>query len=89
MLRKALFSLRRLNYVSVKNEAMLRFHSDYSVTGSGFSATWKAVDISGCPTQTLTAKEGTVVSPNYPNFLLANLQCTTTILAPGTWKDFL
>lgn len=63
---------------------MLRFHSDYSVAGSGFSATWKAVDISGCPTQTLTAKEGIVTSPNYPHFLLANLQCATTILAPGT-----
>lgn len=46
-------------------------------------ATWKAVDISSCPVQTLTAKEGVVMSPNYPHFLLANLQCTTTILAPG------
>lgn len=46
-------------------------------------ASWKAVDISSCPVQTLTAKEGVVMSPNYPNFLLANLQCTTTILAPG------
>lgn len=69
--------------MSSRNEALLRFHSDYSMTGSGFSASWKAVDISGCPVQTLTAKEGIVTSPNYPHFLLARLQCTTTILAPG------
>ncbi|PSN38794.1 hypothetical protein C0J52_23227 [Blattella germanica] len=36
---------------------MLRFHSDYSIAGAGFSATWEAVDISGCPLQTLTARE--------------------------------
>lgn len=53
------------------------------MAGSGFVATWKAVDISGCPAKTLTAKEAAVTSPNYPHFLLANLQCTITILAPG------
>jgi hypothetical protein len=76
-------SIHRFNFVSVSNKAILRFHSDYSVAGTGFSATWQAVDISGCPSQTLTAREGTLMSPNYPRFLMDHLDCTTTILAPG------
>lgn len=74
--------MRRFDFVSRTNEAILSFHSDYSVTGSGFSATWQAVDVTGCPLQTLTAREGVITSPNYPHFLLARLDCAITILAP-------
>lgn len=69
--------------MSESNKAVLRFHSDYSVAGAGFSAMWQAVDVSGCPLQTLTAREGTLMSPNYPHFLMAHLDCATIILAPG------
>ncbi|XP_049809059.1 uncharacterized protein LOC126252230 [Schistocerca nitens] len=83
--------LHRLNFVSESNEALLHFHSDYSVSGGGFSASWQAVDVSGCPLQTLTAREGRLTSPNYPHFLLAHLDCATTILAPAgrrVWLEF-
>ncbi|XP_039285263.1 cubilin-like [Nilaparvata lugens] len=75
--------LERLNFVSESNAASLRFHSDYSISGGGYSLMWHAVDVSGCPLQTLTAKEGVITSPNYPHFLLAHLDCSTTILAPA------
>ncbi|VEN60310.1 unnamed protein product, partial [Callosobruchus maculatus] len=58
---------------------------------TGFSLTWQAVDVSACPIQTLTAKEGAIVTPNYPNFLLAHLDCTINILAPTgkrIWLEF-
>lgn len=85
----ACFSIPRFHFVSESNKAVLRFHSDYSVAGAGFSATWQAVDMSGCPSQTLTAREGTLTSPNYPHFIMAHLDCATTILAPGNCNKFL
>ncbi|KAK6632810.1 hypothetical protein RUM43_013581 [Polyplax serrata] len=78
-------------FVSDNNEAILRFHSDYSVTGNGFYANWKAVDISGCPSQKLTAREGIISSPNYGDFPLPQLDCTTIIIAPPgkrIWLEF-
>lgn len=75
--------MARFDFVSENNEAELRFHSDYSISGNGFSVTWQAVDVSGCPLQTLTAREGIITSPNYPHFLLARLDCAITILAPA------
>ncbi|XP_026811687.1 uncharacterized protein LOC113552887 isoform X1 [Rhopalosiphum maidis] len=78
-------------FVTDSNEAFVHFHSDYSVSSSGFHLLWNTVDMSGCPSQTLSALEGQVVSPNYPNFILPNLNCVTMILAPvghRIWIDF-
>lgn len=36
----------------------------------------------GCPFQTLTSREGYLNSPNYPHFLLDNLDCTFIVQAP-------
>ncbi|KAJ8957029.1 hypothetical protein NQ314_006619 [Rhamnusium bicolor] len=83
--------MHRFDFVSETNEAEIKFHSDYSISGNGFSLTWKAIDLSACPMQTLTAKEGVFTTPNYPNFLLAHLDCTITILAPAgqrIWLEF-
>lgn len=83
--------MQKFNFVSRTNEALLRFHSDFSITGDGFSLNWKAVDISGCPKQTLTAKQGTLTSPNYPDYLLPHLDCAVTIQAPPgkrIWLEF-
>ncbi|XP_055586798.1 uncharacterized protein LOC129739391 isoform X3 [Uranotaenia lowii] len=84
-------NMTRFNFVSSGNEAFLRFHSDFSVAGSGYSATWTTVDISGCPVQTITSREGFIASPNYPHFLLNNLDCTFIIQAPfgkKVWLEF-
>lgn len=84
-------NMTRFNFISSANEAFLRFHSDFSLSGSGFSATWSTVDISGCPVQTITSREGSISSPNYPHFLLNNLDCTFIIQAPfgkKVWLEF-
>ncbi|XP_065085313.1 uncharacterized protein LOC135707424 isoform X2 [Ochlerotatus camptorhynchus] len=84
-------NMTRFNFISSGNEAFLRFHSDFSVAGSGYSATWSTVDVSGCPVQTLTSREGSISSPNYPHFLLNNLDCTFIIQAPygrKVWLEF-
>ncbi|XP_058443100.1 uncharacterized protein LOC131425318 isoform X3 [Malaya genurostris] len=84
-------NMTRFNFISDGNEAFLRFHSDYSVSASGYSATWSSVDISGCPIQTITSREGSIHSPNYPHFLLNKLDCTYIIQAPfgkKVWLEF-
>ncbi|KAF2903769.1 hypothetical protein ILUMI_02404 [Ignelater luminosus] len=83
--------MQRFDFVSEGNEAELKFHSDYSIAGSGFLLHWRAVDVSGCPMQTFTAREGLLTSPNYPNLLLPRLDCSVTILAPTgkrVWLEF-
>lgn len=84
-------NMSRFNFVSSHNGALLHFHSDYSMSGMGFSMVWNAIDISGCPMQTLTASEGSFLSPNYPHFLLNNLDCTFVIqatLGKRVWLEF-
>lgn len=83
--------MNRFDFVSKTNDVLIQFHSDYSITGGGFFLNWRSVDVSGCPMQTLTAKEGILTSPNYPHFLLSNLDCTVKILAPvgqRIWLEF-
>ncbi|XP_025834353.1 cubilin-like, partial [Agrilus planipennis] len=84
--------MHRFDHVSSGNEMTIKFHSDYSISGSGFSLRWRAVDVSACPFQTLTSKEGLIVSPNFPFFILPNLNCSITVLAPTkkrVWLEFL
>ncbi|KAL9879695.1 uncharacterized protein ACN2A1_011533 isoform 3-T22 [Glossina fuscipes fuscipes] len=84
-------NMSKFDFVSNSNEVVLNFHSDYSITGLGFAAVWKAIDISGCPLRTLTSREGTIYSPNFPHFLLNNLNCVYVIQAPGgrrVWLEF-
>lgn len=86
-------NLTRFDFISATNVALVNFHSDYSITGNGFALTWKAVDVSGCPTQTFAANEmnNAITSPNYPNFLLNNLDCTYIIYAASgrkVWLEF-
>ncbi|XP_024085463.1 uncharacterized protein LOC106663479 isoform X2 [Cimex lectularius] len=78
----SLQQLKNLRIVSSGNIILVHFRSDYSISGEGFSLSWKAVDVSGCPLYTTTAQEGVLTSPNYPQFLLSRMDCSTTILAP-------
>lgn len=82
-------NMSKFDFISNNNQAILHFHSDFSISGSGFSATWMAIDISGCPLQILTSREGTIRSPNYPHFLLNDLECTFLIQAPVGKKVWL
>lgn len=75
-------NMSQFDFISSTNQALLHFHSDYAISENGFSAIWSAVDVSGCPRQTITSREGKIISPNYPYFLLNNLDCTFTIQAP-------
>ncbi|KAF7275274.1 hypothetical protein GWI33_012018, partial [Rhynchophorus ferrugineus] len=83
--------MNRFDFVSQANEILIRFHSDYSISGSGFSLSWHSIDVSSCPTQMLTAHEGFVTSPNYPDILLSHLDCSLIIQAPPNrkvWIEF-
>lgn len=84
-------NMSRFDFISKGNQALLHFHSDYAGSGAGFSAIWTAVDITGCPMQTITSREGVIQSPNHPYFLLNNLDCTYIIQAPlgrKVWVEF-
>lgn len=86
-------NMSRFDFISARNTVLIYFHSDYSVSGSGFSLSWKAVSMSGCPTQTYTSSDdsNSIVSPNYPNILLNNLDCKYVIYAANhkrIWLEF-
>lgn len=84
-------NMSRFDFISSGNQALLHFHSDYAGGGTGFSAVWTAVDTTGCPVQTITAREGVIQSPNHPYFLLNNLDCTYIVQAPlgrKVWIEF-
>ncbi|XP_059617745.1 uncharacterized protein LOC132262482 [Phlebotomus argentipes] len=84
-------NMSRFDFISSSNQAVVQFHSDYSISGTGFSATWTAIDITGCPEQTLTSREGIFMSPNYPHFLLDKLECAFMLQAPigrKVWLEF-
>ncbi|GAB0092216.1 C-type lectin-like [Sergentomyia squamirostris] len=85
-------NMSRFDFISTSNQALVHFHSDYSISRTGFSATWTAIDITGCPEQTLTSKEGVFSSPNYPHFLLDRLECAFVLQAPigkKVWLEFI
>lgn len=64
----------------------LTFHSDYDNNEGGFVATWKAVDISSCPTKTVESVKGTLTSVNYPDMYFDSMNCETIIEAPTYYK---
>lgn len=83
--------MAKFDFVSRSNEVLLNFHSDYAISGEGFAALWRSIDISACPGQTFTSREGTLASPNFPHFLLHDLNCTYVIQAPTgrkVWIEF-
>ena len=73
-------------WVSETNKAILRFSSDWSISGGGFRARWHAVPTPGCPYQNLTDLEGVIISPNYPHFLLGKLKCHVEVKAPRKYN---
>lgn len=74
--------MSKFDFVSTSNEIYINFQTDQSISGKGFSAIWRSIDISACSGQTFTSHEGTLTSPNFPHFLLHNLNCTYTVQAP-------
>lgn len=76
-------NMSRFDFISASNMVLINFHSDYSVSGSGFALTWRAVPLNGCPTQTYTSIDdaNSISSPNYPSVLLNDLDCTYFIYA--------
>lgn len=86
-------NMSRFNFISATNMVQINFHSDYSVSGSGFSLKWNAITLSGCPTETYASNDdfNSIDSPNFPNILLNNLDCTYVIYAASgkkIWLEF-
>ncbi|KAG5683953.1 hypothetical protein PVAND_013208 [Polypedilum vanderplanki] len=84
--------MSQFDFISRSNEVLLNFFTDNSIAGEGFSAIWRSIDISACPGQTFTSREGNLSSPNFPHFLLHNLNCSYTLQAPigrKIWIEFL
>lgn len=84
--------MSQFDFISRSNEILINFFTDNSIAAEGFSAMWRSIDISACPAQTLTSREGNLSSPNFPHFLLHNLNCTYNIQAPigrKIWLEFL
>lgn len=86
-------NMSRFDFISATNTVLIYFHSDYSVSGSGFSLSWKAVSTSGCPTQTYTSSDdfNAIQTPNFPNVLLNHLDCKYVIYAANNkriWLEF-
>lgn len=83
--------MTQFDFVSNSNEILFHFFTDSSTAAEGFSAVWRSIDISACPGQTFTSREGVLISPNFPHFLLHNLNCSYTIQAPlgrKIWIEF-
>lgn len=86
-------NMTRFDFISASNMVLINFHSDYSVSGSGFALSWQAVPLNGCPSQTYTSIDdsNSISSPNYPNVLLNDLDCTYFIYAAvgkKIWLEF-
>eukprot|EP00795_Rhopilema_esculentum_P014104 gene14104-5092_t len=64
-------------YISTGNQLFVKIRSDASVTGRGFTASWKI----GCG-RTFTAASGTVTSPGFPSTYPNNRDCSYTIQIP-------
>lgn len=83
----------RFDFVSRINRARVKFHSDYSVSRSGFSLKWRAISMDACPSKTYIVSEQltTITSPNFPNYLLNHLNCTYVLSARAKqriWIEF-
>jgi len=73
------------DYVSSGNVVTITFHTDGSVTRSGFSLSFEAVDpptADICAVDELEAGVGYVQTPNYPEVYTNSLDCSITITAP-------
>ncbi|KAH8019459.1 hypothetical protein HPB51_019481 [Rhipicephalus microplus] len=79
--------LDRFDHFSESNELRLTFHSDYSVTATGFAASWTTVDMASLchdPPSTLTAykdRPQSLVSPHYPLFYPNSMHCSDLLYA--------
>ncbi|XP_022258406.1 uncharacterized protein LOC111089719 [Limulus polyphemus] len=83
--------LDKFIFVSDNSTAYLTFHSDYSITSTGFQTTWEAIDVSVCQEvqhTSLTVKIS-YISHHYPKGYLPNTFCKTQFQAPPGKKILL
>lgn len=83
--------MSQFDFVSKTNEILFHFATDSTAASEGFSSIWRSIDTSACPSQTFTSREGVLISPNFPHFLLHDLNCSYSIQAPmgrKIWIEF-
>ncbi|XP_076370809.1 uncharacterized protein LOC143256883 isoform X2 [Tachypleus tridentatus] len=81
--------LDKFLFVSDNSTAYMTFHSDYSITSTGFQAKWEVIDASVCQeVQSLTIKRN-YISHHYPEGYLPNTFCKTQFQGPPGRKILL
>lgn len=76
--------------MSKENKAYVSFHSDFSITASGYSASWEIVDLSVCLNRRLLILEPThITSLRYPRSYLNGLECRVTVIASAAIQRLL
>lgn len=85
-----LVSFLHREFVSTTNKFYLSFHSDFSVTTSGYAASWEIVDLSSCLDRRLLVLEPTSLSSlRYPRAYLTGIDCKVTAIAAEPTKRLL
>ncbi|XP_071043759.1 uncharacterized protein [Parasteatoda tepidariorum] len=82
--------LEKKEFMSPTNKVYLNFHSDSSITTSGYAASWEIVDVSACLNRRLLVLEKTYISSlRYPRTYLGGHECRLTLIAPDPTKRLL
>ncbi|GBL83707.1 Protocadherin Fat 1 [Araneus ventricosus] len=82
--------LSQREFMSTGNKAYMSFHSDFSITSSGYKASWEIVDLSVCLNRRLLILEPThITSLRYPRAYLTGLECRITVIASEVTKRLL
>ncbi|KAF8785461.1 Protocadherin Fat 1 like protein [Argiope bruennichi] len=82
--------LGQREFMSTGNKAYMSFHSDFSITSSGYMASWEIVDLSACLNRRLLILEPTAInSLRYPRAYLPGLECRITVIASEITKRLL
>ncbi|XP_077982366.1 CUB domain-containing protein 2-like [Glandiceps talaboti] len=74
----------QLIFDSEENEIQLLFYSDYLTEKDGFLGRYYALD--SCRNESIFAMNGTISSPNYPNFYPNSQDCYITLQAPQGYQ---
>lgn len=77
-----------IHYATLGNRVTIKFRSDYSIGGQGFSLSWLGYNMSICNWES-EAFQGVIHSFNNPLSYFDNMDCVTSIKAPDDYRIYL